>query len=329
MKELKYMDGKLLVRYLSQEASPGEISAVEKWRKASPEHEDLFDQYKRLWDKEHYQTLLSKEEMDRDWCVIRRCMGFGKEKPVVLAPDSVWLAFVRIAAVVVLMLAVSGALWTYWNVPGYGRWTAFKTAGYVDSLQLPDNSMVFLNQYSSLTYRNNFGDDERNVSLQGEGYFEVTRDAAHPFRVMAGDDLDVEVVGTCFHIKTPSNVRDFELNVTEGTVLFSHKKLSQSVTAGNSAIVSQAGIQVMPIESTNFISWKTGEIELVSKSLPQILAILKHHYREIKEVQLNTSSDVLVTTRFKNQPLSEVLEELEIHFDKKFQFDEGVLIISD
>jgi ferric-dicitrate binding protein FerR (iron transport regulator) len=329
MKELKNMDGKLLVRYLSQEASPGEISAVEKWRKASPDHEDLFDQYKRIWNKEHYQTFLSNEEKDQDWCAIRRRLGFGKEKSVVLAPDSVWMAFVRIAAVVVLMLAVSGALWTYWNVPGYGRWTAFKTAGYVDSLMLPDNSMVFLNQYSSLTYRNNFGDDERNVSLRGEGYFEVTSDVVHPFHVNAGDDLDVEVVGTCFHIKTPGKVRDFELNVTEGTVLFSHNKLSKSVNAGNLATVTQAGIQVKPIESTNFISWKTGEIELVSQSLPQIIAILKQHYKEIKEVQLNTSSDVLVTTRFKNQPLSEVLEELEIHFDKKFRFNEGVLIISD
>ncbi len=321
------MNRKLLVRYMSQEASAGETNAVEQWRKASPENERLFSQYHQLWQKEHYNTLLTTDELNHDWCLIRRRMGM--RKTTILASDSIWSAFARVAAVVVLMLAVSGALWTYWNVPGFGRWTSFKTGAFVDSLELPDNSLVFLNRYSSLSYRNDFGESQRNVSLQGEGYFEVTSDALHPFRVEAGNELSVEVVGTAFHIKAPRRLSDFELNVTDGTVLFHHSSSSRSVRAGNSATVSASGIEIQPIRSANFISWKTGEIQIISQSLPQIIEILKKHYPEILEVRQTTSSDVLVTTRFENQPLSEVLEELAIHFDKKFLFDEGVLTISE
>ena len=321
------MNRKLLVRYMSRETSAVETATVDQWRKASPENEKVFGEYHQLWQKEHYHTLLTTEELNHDWHLICRRMGKGRK--ITLAPDSIWSAFSRVAAMVVLMLAVSGALWTYWNVPGFGRWTSFKTGAFVDSLELPDNSMVFLNRYSSLTYRNNFGESQREVTLDGEGYFEVTSDALHPFRVEAGNQLAVEVVGTAFHINASAKVSDFELNVTNGTVLFHHSHSSRSVVAGHSARVTDEGIEVKPIESTNFISWKTGEIEIVGQSLKQIIGILKKHYSQIQEVRLTTSSDVLVTTRFKNQPLSEVLDELAIHFDKKFLFDEGVLTISD
>ncbi len=326
MKELEYVNAKLLARYFSGEATHLEMEAVEKWRDASVPNTTLFNDYKFVHDQEYQKTVLTSNQLSYDWSILRRRMGFARKPAYV---TSSWAAFVRVAAVIAVIFVVSAALWSYWNVPGYGRWTSFKTTDFVDSLQLPDNSLVFLNQHSSLTYRSDFGDNHRDLLLKGEGYFEVTPDKQHPFRVEAGNNLVVEVVGTAFHINASREVQNFQLNVIRGIVSFSRGNSSRSVEAGNSARVTDKGIEVSPFVSTNFIAWKTGQIVFKNSSLTEIIQVLKDNYHEIKKVQLNTSSDIRINTRFEDQPLAEVLKELQIHFDKKFQFNEGVLTISD
>ncbi len=320
------MNIKLLVRYFSGEATNMEMEVVEKWRDASVRNATLFNDYKYLREQEDHKTLLTSVQLSHDWNNLRRRMGFVK-KPAYFT--SAWSAFARVAAVIAVIFVVSAALWSYWNVPGYGRWSSFKTADFVDSLQLPDNSLVFLNQHSSLTYRSNFGENNRDVQLRGEGYFEVTPDKQHPFTVQAGNNLMVEVVGTAFHINASRKVHNFRLNVTRGIVSFRKGNDSRTVTAGNSARVTDEGIEVSPIVSTNYMAWKTGQIVLKNSSLAEIIQVLKDNYHEIKDVQVNTSSDVRINTKFENQPLAEVLKELAVHFDKKFQFNGGVLTISD
>jgi ferric-dicitrate binding protein FerR (iron transport regulator) len=85
----------------------------------------------------------------------------------------------------------------------------------------------------------------------------------------------------------------------------------------------------MAFSNENFLSWKTGKLDFNQSSLKTIAKALEEHYEEIRVVHINTNSDIKVTTSFTNQSISQVLDELEIHFDKKFRLNEGVLTISD
>ncbi|MFW5890530.1 MAG: FecR domain-containing protein, partial [Marinilabiliaceae bacterium] len=80
---------------------------------------------------------------------------------------------------------------------------------------------------------------------------------------------------------------------------------------------------------TNFLSWKTGELIFSQASLASIAETLREHFDAIEKLELNTQSDVQVTTTFKDQSLQDILSELEMHFDKNFHLEEGVLTISD
>lgn len=60
-------------------------------------------------------------------------------------------------------------------------------------------SRVWLNADSKLKYPVTFGSDKREVELEGEGYFEVTRDETRPFRVVV-EKQTVEVLGTEFNV---------------------------------------------------------------------------------------------------------------------------------
>src|SRR3546814_3035867 len=76
---------------------------------------------------------------------------------------------------------------------------------------LPDGSRVWLNAASSLTYPTSFnGHKERRVELTGEAYFEIAKDADHPFIVESARQ-SVRVLGTHFNITARSEEHTSEL----------------------------------------------------------------------------------------------------------------------
>lgn len=67
------------------------------------------------------------------------------------------------------------------------------------SVTLPDGSQVWISNGSKLVYPESFTGDVRNVQLEGEGFFEVTHDAEHPFIVSVGKER-IKVLGTKFAV---------------------------------------------------------------------------------------------------------------------------------
>lgn len=87
---------------------------------------------------------------------------------------------------------------------------------------LPDGSRVQLNSGSELRFGSSFGMTDRDVSLTGEAFFEVTRNEALPFFVNT-TRMVVRVVGTSFNVKAYNTQEDIETTVMEGKVEISLK----------------------------------------------------------------------------------------------------------
>lgn len=69
--------------------------------------------------------------------------------------------------------------------------------GSKSKVTLPDGTSVWLNSGSRLSYLESFGHSNRNVSLDGEAYFEVTKNKKLPFSVLSGK-VKIKVLGTKF-----------------------------------------------------------------------------------------------------------------------------------
>lgn len=82
---------------------------------------------------------------------------------------------------------------------------------------LPDGTLVRLNANSSLTYQQNFGQDNRKVKLSGEGYFEVKKNTEKKFIVNTGY-IDVTVLGTKFNLYAYEDKDIIEMALVEGHV---------------------------------------------------------------------------------------------------------------
>ena len=71
-----------------------------------------------------------------------------------------------------------------------------------------------LNAGSKIVYSQGFGVDDRNLSLEGEGYFEVTKNEKIPF-VVETRELNLKVLGTKFNFKNYPEDEEVTVNLME------------------------------------------------------------------------------------------------------------------
>jgi ferric-dicitrate binding protein FerR (iron transport regulator) len=82
---------------------------------------------------------------------------------------------------------------------------------------LPDSSVITLNSATTLKYPDNFRNGTREVYLDGEAYFDVAKDPAHPFIIHA-NRMNIKVLGTAFNIKSYPNEQMSEATLIKGSI---------------------------------------------------------------------------------------------------------------
>jgi transmembrane sensor len=96
-------------------------------------------------------------------------------------------------------------------------------------LRLADGTKVWLNTDSKLECTD-FNTKNREVTLTGEGYFDVTKDPTHPF-VVHTSDIDIRVLGTAFNVKSYPKECSIETTLIHGSVEVRNKKHPETVVA--------------------------------------------------------------------------------------------------
>lgn len=132
--------------------------------------------------------------------------------------------FMKIAASLLLIICAGIGLIKWHLQSDYTKPLAITTrlirnqSSATERAVLPDGSLVWLTPQSSLSIRSDFAQKERWLELQGEGYFEVRSDPAHPFKVMAGG-LQTTVLGTHFNIESYPGETATKVSLSEGRVI--------------------------------------------------------------------------------------------------------------
>jgi transmembrane sensor len=151
----------------------------------------------------------------------------------------------------------------------------------VISLFLPDGTQVWLNAASSLRYPVSFGGlKQREVSLTGEGYFDVAKNPAQPFNVSVNGDLEVGVLGTSFNINAYDDEKVIRTTLLEGSVMVKEEAGSgvvlkpreqARVIGGKMAVVSDVDVEQV-------MAWKNGEFEFNGADIAAILREISRWY---------------------------------------------------
>ena len=179
-------------------------------------------------------------------------------------------------------------------------------------ITLPDGTKVWLNAASSLKYPVRFAQNERKVFVEGEAFFEVTKDASRPFKVRSSGQ-DIEVLGTSFNVNAyPENTTIRTTLITGKVKLYNDGKSSGPVylQPGQQSSNDQGNIKVKQVDTAPFIAWKEGLFYFEETPMEEALQQIGRWYN----VAVNYSSGIPQTHFYgrikRNKPLHEVLEIL-------------------
>lgn len=184
------------------------------------------------------------------------------------------------------------------------------------TIQLSDGSTVMLNHFSSLTYPERFKGKTREVTLLGEGYFEVAKNKEKAFIVNA-QDIEVRVLGTHFNIEAYRNNAEIKTTLFEGAVLVSANNSEESIilepnqSATYNKLDKELSMQYIQNPSDEIV-WRQGYIIFNHLSLKEIMRELGNSYNV--EIQITDSdlNNYHLTAKFsKNESLENILNLLQ------------------
>jgi ferric-dicitrate binding protein FerR (iron transport regulator) len=154
---------------------------------------------------------------------------------------------------------------------------------------LPDGTHAWLNSASSLTFPTSFMGKDRRVTLDGEGYFEVTRNDAQPFIVVAGK-TEVAVLGTHFDIMAYRDEKSVNTTLLEGLVRVTAEGQQQVLKPGEQAVVdNKTGVLSSgEVDVNRVISWKNGLFDFKGADVYTIMRQVARWY----DVQIEYRGDL-------------------------------------
>lgn len=289
----------LLAKYFSGQASAEETGMVKEWAGASEENAADFRLLENLWNRSGEQEN-HVFDTEQAWQSVNATLQNNRKSKIVSLFTK--RAMVAAAAIIVLL----GAWWLF--IPSSPAHTITADNGSKE-VDLADGSKIYLRKGASIAYDKNYGNDNRNVVLNGEAFFEVQPNAALPF-IITADQTKVQVVGTSFLVNT--NGDEVSLFVRTGKVNFSSGNEKELVVAGEKALYASNEITKEKNSAENFDAWRSKMLVFDRTALKQAIADINNYYGidiRIKEPQMESTQ---ITARFNDQPLQTVLDELSL-----------------
>ncbi|GAB3947618.1 FecR domain-containing protein [Spirosoma harenae] len=339
MADQQPIDDALLGKFLAGETSPAESARVRQWlisRNAGlqePTHDD-FTKFERIWNAAQTGKSASNRidanndeddpysvDTDAAWRTVQQKMRSNDNhstaesitKPISVRRtewDSGWRQITyRVAAMLALVMSLG---WIFYQFRYMSHDNpAIHTVTLVTGDQklrktLPDGTIILLNRHSTLTYPTAFADDRRDVTLNGEAFFDVTPDASRPFRIDARKTT-VQVVGTSF------SVRAYDANVSvavqTGKVKFSRGKKMVLLVKNQQAILETNAdtIRRLAAPSANTFAYKTGLLVFNNEPLRDVIQTINQVYNSDVRLANVQVGNCRLNTRFDKMQLDDVL----------------------
>ena len=337
MKEETNDINELIIRYLDGSAELEEKVLLLQWLKQSDDNRDDFIATRDLWLS---CNAVAGNELEVD-------IALAKLKDRILQEQGrmerksrterktlslVW-RWTQAVAVLLLLLGIGY---------GIGRRSEYSASevivqnqlitakGSKGKFTLPDGSVVWLNSETKLTYPNQFTGDKRSVSLEGEAYFEVAKDAKKPFVVQAGE-IDVEVLGTRFDLDSYSSGEFVQTALLDGSVKISGKAMKEPVfLKPNELFRYRKSDQVATVEDAKvglYADWIKDRLVFDNDCLADILISMGGRYNIDIECPKQFAASTRLSFTIRQENIDEVMEAISLIAPIRYEMKNGKVYI--
>ncbi|MBO6828577.1 MULTISPECIES: FecR family protein [unclassified Flagellimonas] len=290
------MQENYLAKWLSGELSEQELREFEA--------SEAYASFQKLKEA---SSGLQAPDFDVDQALLRFKEEHMAEAPKVISLNP-FRKFLRVAAVIAVLLTGS-----YFYINSLNEKV---TTGFAERSEviLPDNSELFLNADSRISYSEKNWDNQRNIKLDGEAFFKVAKGKKFTVSTEQGT---VTVLGTQFNVENRKGI--FEVTCYEGLVSVTHNGKEIKLPAGNSYVVIN-GKQVTGTPEGTQPSWMNNESSFESIPLKYVFAELERQF-DVKVNTENINTDLLFTGSFNNTDLNMALKSISTPSQTRYKVE--------
>ncbi len=309
----------LLAKYFSGEVTSSEQKSVLEWKKDNPKE---FDNMRSIWEARNLVDFDSRTAISKVWTQIE------KNKPQRSLRIG-WMRNVAAAAILLCVLGIGWKTYSYMNTSEAQEeyLTISNREATPKLVNLPDGSLVTLNQNASITHLAKFDSETRAVQLDGEAFFKVFHDPETPF-IVDLDGSEVKVLGTSFNIS--HNDLSTEVLVRTGRVEFSKD--------GNEIILQPyekgqynhktGTLQKQGDVTLQDMSWMSKTMLYKDRPFRDIVYDIVEIYGTEIEVENTKILDCLYTGRLSDLAVDQIFELIEFALDVEVIKNQNSYIIN-
>lgn len=214
----------LLALYLAGEASEAECREIIAWINENKENKRYFEEFKDVYEAGLILKNDSGFDTEKSWQRVNakyyerkaELLGQHNAKPAI----KLYQRILRIAAVILIAI-ISGVITSKYFSKEPDKQIVYNEVttplGSKTSVVLADGTQVVLNAGSKLRYPVNFGVESRDVHLEGEAYFNVTKEEKRKF-IVHTSHLNIKVLGTKFNVKAYPEEKTIETTLINGAL---------------------------------------------------------------------------------------------------------------
>ena len=376
MSNINEQIGEKIAGFLTGELSLTERDLLRQWVEASEENRQYFEEMKTVWQAagtgDTSKTYLPEEA----WQKVLLKTGLNFATPASLSENgakgrrderasptwSIRRALQIAAAIAVIFLG--GATTGYFlfktdlkqgegtaMMDMFNNTTVMVPRGAKSTVVLPDGSKVVLNAASQVIYDHDYGLSSREITLEGEAYFDVKSNPEKPFTVHTSH-IDIQAFGTAFNVKAYPEDQTIVTTLEHGDVKITSRKdnslvlplkpkqnavyykdtntaMKQATNSTTPSAVLNANVPPVTVtEQVNinlYTSWKDAEWLIESKTFGELAGLLERRY----DIRILFGSNDIKNYRFsgtiRNETIEQLLNALTLTTPLNYSIDQGIV----
>jgi ferric-dicitrate binding protein FerR (iron transport regulator) len=324
----------LIAKYFAGECNKQESDELIRWRDANIENEQLFNQVKKDIEIINLNKSMNKVNVESAWEKVRNRIQEDEQKLPLREEKNtrfIMTPVFKYAAAIIIILGIG-----FFSNKVYQKISGEKITNEYASIAeqgkeiiLPDGSKVVLNANSKISYPAKFASAERKVRLEGEAYFDVTKNPEQPF-IIDAEDAEVRVLGTSFNVNASIPGSKVEVFVETGLVQLARKNRQDEkvlINPGDVGILYSDQLVKEKNQNENIIAWKTKEIVFREDNLGEVVRVLNNVYKTNIEFKNPDLLNLKYTSTFRNQEIDSILNVICLTFDLKTETKDNTIYL--
>lgn len=323
MMNLENIDELIALKLVGELDKEGE-EQLATWINSSNENALHFEEMQRIWDAGKEDDSFNPD-VEAAWENVAEELELDGTTKVIPMHRNSNSIFYRIAAAIVILLGVT---WIYTNQLKSPEMIQVASLSEVKEITLPDNSKVYLNANSTLSYPEDFRGGTRDIKLEGEAFFEITKDKAHPF-IIHTLNAYTKVLGTSFNVRARKNSTEIIVSVKTGKVEVGlNENNNVKIEPGFTAKVNlkSNSVEKLQTPSDNYLSWKTKEMNFEDVTIAELIEFMNSYF----DVNITTNDAILechFTGKFNQPSLTDVLNVLELSNGIQYEIKDNQVLL--